>query len=428
MRHLKSFALAFFLGIVVVSLPAQAEAAETCYCRFAYPSDCRGEFDRFPAVTSKESCELTCGPNLKTVVDGISLQTYDRALWQEEGSHCDHKVLADGRCALEEPSTSSCRDFQQCYCRFRDDKKGEGGQFQGVSCKGRFWHNVDGDGDIPSCQSSCGTYLGSASVIFGFDYNVMTQPVAERSLCFYDKEGGGGCSNDGEDIGIVNFGENWKEHQKSQCRSGASPNSQEQRACEKYMVTRTCSPLRCNCTYPDSYVTPTCRGRNVFTGYVASGTVCNEICKDRGLDVGALTPASGPPTCSFLDAPTFNASAEFDDCKKPAFDAPDCAASQAAHDAAAFALSQGSVLTLPLPLSDISVEAVIGRVLNTLLGTVGAIALLLFVWGGIRWMTAAGDSAKIDGAKKTITWAAIGLIAIFSSYAVLKLVIETFSK
>lgn len=95
----------------------------------------------------------------------------------------------------------------------------------------------------------------------------------------------------------------------------------------------------------------------------------------------------------------------------------------------------GTVLSLPLPLSDIKVEGVIGRVLNAVLGIVGAIALLMFVWGGFQYMIGSGsisgtgpDAKKIGQAKQTILWATLGLLAIFSSYAVLNLIIQTFSK
>jgi len=88
----------------------------------------------------------------------------------------------------------------------------------------------------------------------------------------------------------------------------------------------------------------------------------------------------------------------------------------------------GTVLSLPLPLSNVSVEGIIGRILNAILGIVGAIALLMFVWGGLSWMLAAGSTEKIAKAKKVITWSALGLLAIFSSYAILNLIIQTFSK
>lgn len=82
-----------------------------------------------------------------------------------------------------------------------------------------------------------------------------------------------------------------------------------------------------------------------------------------------------------------------------------------------------SVVSLPLPLSNISVPQVIGRVMNAVLGIVGGLALLLFVWGGLRWMLARGNPEEVGKAKNTIIWAALGLIAIFSSYAILNFII-----
>ncbi|HTK60001.1 MAG TPA: pilin [Candidatus Baltobacteraceae bacterium] len=86
--------------------------------------------------------------------------------------------------------------------------------------------------------------------------------------------------------------------------------------------------------------------------------------------------------------------------------------------------SRGSIVTLPLPLSNVSISGVIGRILSAVLGVVGAIALLMFVWGGFQWMMAAGSTEKVAKAKKTLVWAALGLVAIFSSYAVLNFVIN----
>jgi hypothetical protein len=58
------------------------------------------------------------------------------------------------------------------------------------------------------------------------------------------------------------------------------------------------------------------------------------------------------------------------------------------------------------------------------LGVVGAIALLFFVWGGAQWMMAAGSVEKVAKAKQTLLWATLGLVAIFSSYAVLSFIIK----
>lgn len=99
--------------------------------------------------------------------------------------------------------------------------------------------------------------------------------------------------------------------------------------------------------------------------------------------------------------------------------APDAAA--AARDAA----TKGSALALSLPLSDISASSVIGRVVANLLGIVGSIALLMFVYGGITWLTASGNDKRIAQAKAIMTWAALGVVAIFMAYAVISVVVGT---
>lgn len=88
---------------------------------------------------------------------------------------------------------------------------------------------------------------------------------------------------------------------------------------------------------------------------------------------------------------------------------------------------RGSAISLPLPLGSISLPAVIGRVIRTLLGVVGAIALVFFIWGGIKYMTAAGDEKKVAEARGMITTTVSALAAIFLSYAVLSILLNALS-
>jgi hypothetical protein len=44
--------------------------------------------------------------------------------------------------------------------------------------------------------------------------------------------------------------------------------------------------------------------------------------------------------------------------------------------------------------------------------------MILMIYGGYNWMTAAGDEQKIDKAKDTIRAAMIGLIIIIAAYAI----------
>lgn len=76
------------------------------------------------------------------------------------------------------------------------------------------------------------------------------------------------------------------------------------------------------------------------------------------------------------------------------------------------------------PINASSFQAVIGNVVDQILGIVGALALLMFIFGGLVWMTAAGNEQKITQGKNILMWSAIGLLVIFSSYALVKFVLE----
>ncbi len=76
------------------------------------------------------------------------------------------------------------------------------------------------------------------------------------------------------------------------------------------------------------------------------------------------------------------------------------------------------------PLGVENVQDLIGQVINAILGVVGSLALLMFVYGGLTWMTAAGNEEKIKKGKGILMWATIGLVVIFTSYAVLRFIIS----
>lgn len=49
----------------------------------------------------------------------------------------------------------------------------------------------------------------------------------------------------------------------------------------------------------------------------------------------------------------------------------------------------------------------------------GAITLFMVIFGGFKFMTSGGDSKAVEGAKKTITWAIIGLVLVIMSFAII---------
>lgn len=76
------------------------------------------------------------------------------------------------------------------------------------------------------------------------------------------------------------------------------------------------------------------------------------------------------------------------------------------------------------PLSTIdSPQQLIGNIINAVLGVVGSIALLMFVYGGLIWMTSAGSAEKIKQGKDIIVWSAIGLAIIFFAYGMVRILL-----
>jgi len=61
---------------------------------------------------------------------------------------------------------------------------------------------------------------------------------------------------------------------------------------------------------------------------------------------------------------------------------------------------------------------IIGGLIGVALSLLGVIFLILIIYGGFVWMTAAGNEQKILKAKKIITNAVIGTAIAMSAYAI----------
>ncbi len=68
--------------------------------------------------------------------------------------------------------------------------------------------------------------------------------------------------------------------------------------------------------------------------------------------------------------------------------------------------------------------ALVGGIINAVLGFVGIILLGYLLYAGFLWMTAGGDSKKTDEAKTMIKNAIIGLVILISSVAISNFVIN----
>ncbi|MFA6394209.1 MAG: pilin [Patescibacteria group bacterium] len=81
-------------------------------------------------------------------------------------------------------------------------------------------------------------------------------------------------------------------------------------------------------------------------------------------------------------------------------------------------------VTLDNPLPDAGTpQALIGKVISAALGLVGSLALAMFIFGGFMWMTAMGNPEKVKKGRDTMVWAALGLVIIFTAYALITFVL-----
>ncbi len=87
----------------------------------------------------------------------------------------------------------------------------------------------------------------------------------------------------------------------------------------------------------------------------------------------------------------------------------------------------GPSVGMPLPLAGVSLQGLAGRVIKTVLGLSGVVALIMFIYGGVMWMTAAGNEERLKKAKNTLVWSTIGLIGLFGSYTLVSFVINALS-
>ncbi len=60
---------------------------------------------------------------------------------------------------------------------------------------------------------------------------------------------------------------------------------------------------------------------------------------------------------------------------------------------------------------------IITTITNTLLFVAGALAVIMIIFGGLRYATSAGNAASVTAAKNTILYAIVGLIIAFLAFA-----------
>ena len=68
-------------------------------------------------------------------------------------------------------------------------------------------------------------------------------------------------------------------------------------------------------------------------------------------------------------------------------------------------------------------ENVVVNIINGVVGALALVAVIFIVVGGVNYMTSTGDAGKIQKAKNTILYAAIGLVICVLAFAIVNFVI-----
>lgn len=72
-------------------------------------------------------------------------------------------------------------------------------------------------------------------------------------------------------------------------------------------------------------------------------------------------------------------------------------------------------------IQNATVPNIISNSITIILIVAAIVFFFMLIWGGIRWILAGGDKANTEAARGTVTSALIGLIIVFSAWAIAQL-------
>jgi len=74
-----------------------------------------------------------------------------------------------------------------------------------------------------------------------------------------------------------------------------------------------------------------------------------------------------------------------------------------------------------------NVQALVQAVINTFFAMVWVVAIVFFVYGGLLWITSAGDKNKAETAKTALTNGLIGLVIVLGTNVVVSIITSLFA-
>jgi hypothetical protein len=67
---------------------------------------------------------------------------------------------------------------------------------------------------------------------------------------------------------------------------------------------------------------------------------------------------------------------------------------------------------------------IVKNVINIFSWVVGAVSVIMLIWGGFKYITSGGDSGGVTAAKNTILYAIVGLVIVALSQVIVNFVLE----
>ena len=76
--------------------------------------------------------------------------------------------------------------------------------------------------------------------------------------------------------------------------------------------------------------------------------------------------------------------------------------------------------------ANLTVEGVVSGIISLLLVVAAIVFFFMLLIGGIRWILSGGDKAQTEAARSQITAALVGLVIVFSAWAITNIVSSLF--
>ena len=72
--------------------------------------------------------------------------------------------------------------------------------------------------------------------------------------------------------------------------------------------------------------------------------------------------------------------------------------------------------------NSLTIPGMVSGFLSLILAIAGIVFFFILVIGGVKWILSGGDKAHTEGARNQITAALVGLVIVFSAWAIAKLI------